>query len=58
MDLWLILVAFAFGFAASAVRLPPMVGYLIAGFVLHAFGQETNEAIELLFQDGKSCRVE
>ncbi len=52
MDLWLILVAFGFGFAASAVRLPPMVGYLVAGFVLYAFGQESNEAIELISDIG------
>ena len=48
MDLALLLVAFGFGFAASATRLPPLVGYLAAGFVLHAFGYETTEAIDLL----------
>ena len=40
MDLALVLVAFVAGFAANAVRLPPLVGYLAAGFVLHAFGVE------------------
>lgn len=48
MDLWLIFVAFAFGFAANAIKLPPMLGYLLGGFALHAFGQESTEAIELL----------
>ncbi len=52
MDLWLIVVAFGFGFGASQVRLPPMVGYLVAGFVLHAAGQETTEAIETLSDIG------
>jgi predicted Kef-type K+ transport protein len=48
LDLALLLVAFGFGFAASTVRLPPLVGYLAAGFVLHAFGYETSDGIELI----------
>ncbi|MGI9621412.1 MAG: cation:proton antiporter [Acidimicrobiales bacterium] len=52
MDLELILVAFGFGFAANAVRLPPLVGYLIAGFVLHGFGYETSDEIELIADAG------
>jgi len=32
-----ILVAFLFGFVAKQVGLPPLVGYLSAGFILHAF---------------------
>lgn len=52
MDLWLIAVAFVFGFAANMVRLPPMVGYLLAGFVLHAFGEESTEAIETVSEIG------
>ena len=52
MDLALILVAFAFGFAANVVRLPPLVGYLGAGFVLHAFGYETTDGIELIADVG------
>lgn len=46
MDLAVVVGAFAFGFVAAQVRLPPLVGYLVAGFVLHAFGFETTEAIE------------
>ena len=46
MDLTLVLVAFAFGFAATAVRLPPMVGYLAAGFVLHACVEEATDGSE------------
>ncbi len=52
MELWLIAVAFLFGFGANAARLPPMVGYLVAGFVLHAFGQETTPAIEEISELG------
>jgi predicted Kef-type K+ transport protein len=38
---WIAL-AFALGVVARQVGLPPLVGYLLAGFVLHAFGvQET-----------------
>ncbi len=48
MEFWLIAVAFAFGFGANHVRLPPMVGYLVAGFVLRAVGQESTETIELI----------
>ncbi len=52
MDLALVLVAFAFGFGASTIRLPPLVGYLAAGFVLHAFGYETTDGIELVADAG------
>ncbi len=37
--IWLIL-AFAFGFGLNIIGLPPMVGYLIAGFALNIFGIE------------------
>lgn len=43
--LWL-LFALIFGFAAKSIRLPPLVGFLAAGFVLHAFGIEGGELIE------------
>jgi len=52
VDLALLLVAFGFGFAASAARLPPLVGYLVAGFVLHAFGYENTDTIEALSELG------
>ena len=48
MEIAFIVVAFLLGFAAAAVRLPPLVGYLIAGFVLHAFGFESTEAIDVI----------
>jgi len=40
--LW-IAIAFAFGFAVKLIGLPPLVGFLIAGFVLHAAGAEASE---------------
>ena len=46
MDPFWILVAFILGFVAYRVGLPPLVGYLIAGFVLQGFGVEGGEALE------------
>jgi predicted Kef-type K+ transport protein len=48
MDPLWILVAFILGFAAYRVGLPPLVGYLIAGFVLQAFGIEGGETLDKL----------
>ncbi len=46
MDVIFIVAAFLLGFAATLVRLPPLVGYLVAGFTLHALGYESSEAID------------
>jgi predicted Kef-type K+ transport protein len=46
MDPLWILVAFILGFAVFLVGLPPLVGYLIAGFVLQAFGVAGGEALD------------
>lgn len=48
MDIALLMAAFAFGFLASLVRLPPLVGYLLAGFALHALGFESTSTIETI----------
>jgi predicted Kef-type K+ transport protein len=40
MDALWIIVAFALGFLARQVGLPPLVGYLVAGFALKASGVE------------------
>ncbi len=48
MDLAFVVAAFTLGFLASLVRLPPLVGYLVAGFALNAMGYESTPAIELL----------
>ena len=46
MDVTLILVAFGLGFAAVAVNLPPLVGFLAAGFILHAAGHAPSAAVD------------
>lgn len=40
--------AFALGFLARTVRLPPLVGYLVAGFVIAGFGGAQTPFIEKL----------
>ncbi len=61
-----IAVAFAFGFAVSQIGLPPLVGFLVAGFALNALGAEggafLNEMADLgvtllLFSIGLKLRV-
>jgi glutathione-regulated potassium-efflux system ancillary protein KefC len=47
MDPILLLVALACGLVAQQLRLPPLVGFLIAGFVLQAMGQTSGELLEL-----------
>jgi predicted Kef-type K+ transport protein len=43
--IWLA-IAFVFGLGARRVGLPPLVGYLLAGFVLHALGVEAGGVIK------------
>jgi len=45
MDPIWILVAFLFGLLVSEIGLPPMVGFLVAGFVLNAIGAAEGELI-------------
>jgi len=52
MDPLLILIAFVFGFAVYRVGLPPLVGYLIAGFVLQAIGIQGGENLETIADMG------
>lgn len=49
--IWLLL-AFGLGLAAKQFRLPPMLGYLFAGFLLHALGYQKNDAIDTLADTG------
>jgi predicted Kef-type K+ transport protein len=46
LDVIWISVAFALGLLARMVGLPPLVGYLVAGFALHAFGVQADEVIK------------
>ena len=48
MDSLLIAVAFIFGLAAQQFRLPPMVGFLLAGFVLQAMDQKGGEGLQII----------
>jgi len=61
-----IAVAFAFGFLATQMRLPALVGFLIAGFVLNALGAEGGAFLSemadlgvtlLLFSIGLKLRI-
>lgn len=45
--IWLTL-AFASGFAVRTIKLPPLVGYLIAGFILYELNAEAGEFIEVV----------
>lgn len=46
MDFLWILVAFLFGFGVKQLGLPPLIGYLAAGFGLHAFGVEPLQSMQ------------
>ena len=50
-SIWL-LIALTFGLFAQQLRLPPLVGFLLAGFVLNAFGEEGGELLELASRYG------
>lgn len=45
--LW-IAIAFVLGFGVKLIGLPPLVGFLIAGFVLHAAGAEVSEFLRTI----------
>ena len=46
MDPISIAVAFLLGFVARQIKLPPLVGFLIAGFVLQQFGVESGPTVK------------
>jgi len=48
MDYIWIAIAFVFGFVAKQAKLPPLVGYLAAGFSLHALGVTPDSSLETL----------
>ena len=65
VPIW-VLSAFLLGFAATRVGLPPMIGYLVAGFALNAAGIAAGEYLEqiadlgiylLLFSIGLKLRI-
>ena len=52
MDPISISIAFLLGFGARQVGLPPLVGYLAAGFVLNGMGIEGGDALEIISDMG------
>ncbi|MGL1956390.1 MAG: cation:proton antiporter [Colwellia sp.] len=48
MDFIWILFAFICGLAAKTVNLPPSIGYLAAGFILHFLGYQADDSLTLL----------
>jgi glutathione-regulated potassium-efflux system ancillary protein KefC len=52
MDPVLIVAAFIFGAAVGRIGLPPLVGYLIAGFVLNSLGVDSGDKLEEIANAG------
>jgi len=52
MDIFWILFAFVCGLAVKQFGLPPLIGYLIAGFLLNFAGLESNDALEAIANIG------
>ena len=51
-DIYWILFALMFGIAVGFISLPPMVGYLIAGFLLSAVGVQSHETLQAVADMG------
>jgi len=52
MDPVYIAIAFAFGFLIKQIKMPPLLGFLIAGFVLKLMGVENSETLKELAEVG------
>jgi glutathione-regulated potassium-efflux system ancillary protein KefC len=52
MDPLWIIAAFVFGAIVARLGLPPLVGYLVAGFVLNSFGVEGGQTLENIANAG------
>ena len=52
MDYMWIAVAFVCGYLARQIKLPPLVGYLAAGFGLHLAGVTPDDTLETLSDIG------
>jgi len=51
-DIAWILMAFVFGLAAKFISLPPMLGYLVAGFALNAAGVQSDATLDAVADMG------
>lgn len=47
-----ILIAFIFGFLVKQINLPPLIGYLIAGYILNILGYESGTSLQTLADFG------
>ena len=52
--LW-IAIAFAFGLLVKQIDLPPMVGFLAAGFVLNVLGAESGDCLKSPISASPCC---
>lgn len=52
MDALLLAIAFAFGLIAQQFKLPPLVGFLLSGFVLQAMGKSAGPFLESMANIG------
>ena len=48
MDFIWIFIAFVFGLGVRSMSLPPMIGYLVAGFVLHYAGVQPEDRLQTI----------
>ncbi len=48
MEFTLLLIAFVLGFLCKRLGMPPLIGYLIAGFVLNSVGFENNTTLQTI----------
>lgn len=46
MEYIYLLIAFVFGFGFRLLNLPPLIGFLVAGFMLNAWGFENNQGLQ------------
>ena len=52
LDISWIVIALAFGLLVTYISLPPMVGYLVAGFILSAIGMQSGDSLKAVADIG------
>lgn len=48
MEFIFLFIAFIFGFACKIIKMPPLIGYLVAGFVLNGMGYSLNDSLSTI----------